>query len=82
MRNTLGTALGTSLPATLLFDYPTIDALTDHLYREILGESDGESDAAATATAAAPAAGVLVQSIEDMSDDEVDRLLASRSKRK
>ena len=82
LRNTLGTALGTSLPATLLFDYPTIAALTDHLFREVLGESDGAADAPAPAATAAPAAGALVQSIEDMSDDEVDRLLASRSKRK
>jgi acyl carrier protein len=87
LRNTLGAALGTTLPATLMFDHPTIDALTDHLLRDVFGESpaDAEPAAAAPAIASAPVsapAGALVNSIEAMSDDEVDRLLASRGKRK
>ena len=34
--DTLGSALGQSLSATLLFDYPTIDALTDYLLGNVL----------------------------------------------
>jgi acyl transferase domain-containing protein/SAM-dependent methyltransferase len=87
LRNTLGTALGTTLPATLLFDYPTIDALTDHLLHDVLGEPSAAAETAdAPPAAAAPAsttaqAGALVNSIEALTDDEVDRLLASRAKR-
>jgi hypothetical protein len=36
LRNALATALERSLPATLLFDYPTIESLTQHLAKEIL----------------------------------------------
>lgn len=36
LRNALSTSLGRPLPATLLFDYPTIGALTDYLSKEVL----------------------------------------------
>jgi NAD(P)-dependent dehydrogenase (short-subunit alcohol dehydrogenase family)/acyl carrier protein len=77
LRNTLATALGKPLPATLLFDYPSIDALTDYLLVEVLGFGA----APAQSVPATPPAG-LVSSIEAMSDDEVDRLIAARAKRK
>jgi myxalamid-type polyketide synthase MxaB len=38
LRNALGTATGQPLPATLLFEYPTLEALTDYLSKEILQE--------------------------------------------
>jgi NADPH:quinone reductase-like Zn-dependent oxidoreductase/SAM-dependent methyltransferase/acyl carrier protein len=88
LRNTLGTALGATLPATLLFDHPTIDALTDHLLHEVLGETATTTGVKAALTAEPPPttanapAGALVNSIEALSDDDVDRLLASRGKRK
>jgi acyl transferase domain-containing protein/NADPH:quinone reductase-like Zn-dependent oxidoreductase len=75
LRNTLATALAAPLPATLLFDHPTVDALTDHLLAAVLAPEEDP----APAVAAAPG---LVTAIEDMSDDEVDRLLAARAQRK
>lgn len=80
LRNTLGHALGQALPATLLFDYPTIDALTDHLLDSVLREPS-QSSAESDLPAAAPAAS-MVDAIEDLSDDEVERLLAQRTRRK
>jgi len=35
LRNVLGRAVGETLPATLLFDYPTVEALTDYLAGEV-----------------------------------------------
>jgi NADPH:quinone reductase-like Zn-dependent oxidoreductase len=78
LRNTLGRALGRTLPATLLFDRPTLDALTDFILDEML--ADAQPAGTAAETPAAPSAS-LVDSIEDLSDDEVDRLLAARTKR-
>jgi acyl carrier protein len=79
LRNTLGTALGRSLPSTLLFDYPTIDTLTDFL----LGEEGASADAPANGSSAAKTPPVsLVGSIEELSDEEVERQLAARSRRK
>jgi acyl carrier protein len=80
LRNTLGAALGESLSATLLFDYPTIETLTNYLAREVLGlGAAGAQAVPTTATPAAPAvedAGALVDDIEDLSDEEVERRLA------
>ena len=44
LRNLLGKGLGVpaALPATLVFDYPTIDALPDYIAREVLA-LDGAS---------------------------------------
>ncbi len=78
LRNTLSTALGRSMPATLLFDYPTMDALTDHIMVDVLELED--APAAPNGSAAAPEPVSLVGSIEELSDEEVDRQLAARAK--
>ncbi len=78
LRNTLGSALGRSLPATLLFDHPSIAALTDFLLAELFA-----APAAEAAPVQAPQRGdALVGAIEELSDDEVERLLAQRTQRK
>ena len=71
LRNTLTAALGRPLPVTLLFDYPTLDALTGYLVGE-LTDGSGESPASAEQTPKE-----LVGSIEELSDQEVERQLAA-----
>jgi hypothetical protein len=36
LRNRLQTSLGSSLPSTLVFDYPTVEELVDYLAQEVL----------------------------------------------
>ncbi|MDJ1183388.1 type I polyketide synthase [Roseofilum casamattae] len=40
LRNNLQVSLGVSLPSTLLFDYPTLEALTNYLARDLLFQED------------------------------------------
>jgi NADP-dependent 3-hydroxy acid dehydrogenase YdfG/acyl carrier protein len=79
LRNTLSSAIGQSLPATLLFDYPTIDALTDFLLKDKLDIVANAEEAATAPADIAPAS--MLDSIENLSDDEVDRLLRTRAPR-
>jgi myxalamid-type polyketide synthase MxaB len=80
LRNRLQRSVGRSLRSTLAFDYPTIDAIARHVADDVL-ELEMESVAAAsTAAPAESAAGVgdLLLDIENLSDEEVDKLFASR----
>jgi acyl carrier protein len=75
LRNVLGSSLGEALPATLLFDYPTVDDLARHL-APIAGVTSAPAPAAPAPAAEAPIASV--DRIAELSDDEVDRLFAER----
>jgi Phosphopantetheine attachment site len=89
LRNLLGTSLGTAtpLPATLVFDYPTVAAIAAYLGDDVLAlDGDARADAALEADSApAPAAGALLhtllEQLDDLSDEEIDRHLAERTGR-
>jgi acyl transferase domain-containing protein/NADP-dependent 3-hydroxy acid dehydrogenase YdfG/acyl carrier protein len=70
LRNTLASALGRTLPATLLFDHPSVAQLTDALLIDELGTAD--------VSPARSVAAQLVSSVAGMSDEEVELQLAAR----
>jgi acyl carrier protein len=76
LRNTLSAAVGQSLPATLLFDYPTIDSIADYFVNDILRLAEDYLQAPIDTGAIAEFD--LVGSVEGLSDDEVDQVLAAR----
>ncbi len=73
LRNLLGAGLDIKrpLPATLVFEYPTIDALTSYLGGEVLGHVEGARHAPEEMVMAGE-----IDQIEGLSDEEVDRLFA------
>ena len=85
LRNRLGQqlGLGRSLPATLVFDHPTIDALSHYLLKQLFPQDDSppRAPAGTVAPAAAAPRADTVGAIDDLSDDEVEALLAQRMRR-
>jgi myxalamid-type polyketide synthase MxaB len=72
LRNALSAAVGRPLPATLLFKYPSLQALTDYLAYDVLAISANETKA----DVAADPLDNDAAAIAPLSDDEVSRLLA------
>jgi polyketide synthase 12/epothilone polyketide synthase D len=81
LRNRLGAGLALTRPlsATLMFDYPTIDAIAAHLAKEIEGTVPAAPAPPAEAVAAATATPALsAEDLAELSDKEVEELLLQR----
>ncbi len=80
LRNLLASGLGLKrgLPATVVFDYPSVQALAGFLETELASESTCGQGRAAGPSPAIPAPADALDSIEELSDEEVDRLFAER----
>jgi acyl carrier protein len=74
LRNLLGSGLGLTktLPATLVFDHPSIVELSEYLGRSALGLDLGT--AASESKVGEAAGGGLLDRIEQLSEDEVERI--------
>jgi hypothetical protein len=74
LRNQLGMGIGAErpLPATLMFDYPTIDAIAEHLLGRI---APAAPRAGAASAAAAPAPALGRDAIANMSEAQIEALL-------
>ena len=71
LRNALGTAVGRTLPYTVLFEYPTLDALTNYLAEGIVDLRAPEAAAIPPEPEAAHDDG-----LDDLSEDDMAALLS------
>jgi acyl carrier protein len=67
------------LPATLVFDHPTVEAIAAYLDEEVLSVASSKA-ARIPAPREAAAADSMLSRLEQLSDDEVDRLLHERER--
>jgi acyl carrier protein len=77
LRNALASTAGHNLPATLLFDYPTVETLTDYLSRHVLGLEELAEAPAERRSSGSAGLDVLDQ-IENLDDDEIELLLKQK----
>jgi hypothetical protein len=81
LRNQLGKGLGLErpLPATLMFDHPTIDALAQHLLERVAPAEPAGTAGVPTPAAAGTAPAVLsAQAVAAMSDEAIEGRLMER----
>jgi acyl carrier protein len=72
LRNGLAAELSQSLPATLLFNYPAIDDITTYVHARLFGIAERPDSPPSSEQRNA------LDDIEEMSDEEVDRMLTRR----
>ncbi len=78
-KSRLETALAVRLPATLIFDNPTIESLTEFLASEISGQhSDDQVEHARTPVERRDVTRPLVKRIEELSDAEAEEMLLQK----
>jgi len=78
LRKSLGSGLDLRLPATLLFNFPTVNALTEHL-AGLIGLSEASEPVPGTVRPPVPAAipqEEIVESVMRMSEDEMAEAIA------
>jgi NADPH:quinone reductase-like Zn-dependent oxidoreductase/NAD(P)-dependent dehydrogenase (short-subunit alcohol dehydrogenase family)/acyl carrier protein len=79
LRNALSSDLEARLPATILFDYPTLVALTNHLFIDVLEMRPNESAAQSGQTAQqSDVKQDVVKSVAELSDEEVEKLFQGK----
>ncbi len=78
LRNLLGAGLSLprALPATLVFDYPTTAAMAGYLAKELFGE-EAATAAVEVKQEQVDATGML-DKLEELSEEEIDRLFAEK----
>jgi len=74
LKNRLERSLGCALPATVAFDYPTIEALTEHLLRDVLSLEAPEPQAGRLQHI--DESKQLAATLADLTQDEIAALLA------
>ncbi len=87
VRNILGSGLNLKrgLPATLVFDYPTVSAIADYIMNEMDLVPTGAKQESPLTKSDEDISGKgsmdnLLDELEGLSDEEVDRLLAEQMK--
>ena len=78
LRNALGAAAGRTLPAMLLFDHPTLDALTDFLAREAFAEVLAPPSTSNGSGSPEDHWEVVASQLEALPDDDVAALMLAK----
>jgi acyl transferase domain-containing protein len=80
LANRLGASLGRSLPATLVFEYPTVEALTDYLATESRQWEPATAPAPEQKRDGDAPPATNVAELEQLSEEEAEALLLKRLK--
>jgi acyl carrier protein len=81
LKSRLENELGLELPGSLLFDYPTAEALAEYLASRLGGDAPTAPDDVASITAGLSETSVsdLLSRVAELNDDEIRRRLAAEA---
>jgi microcystin synthetase protein McyG len=83
LRSAIGKLIGRSLPATLLFNYPSLDELADYLIREVINSTaceDHSNSKSKVCHEPMVSAQIRARKIDSLSEDEIANLLVKKLK--
>jgi len=75
LKNRLERALGRSLPATVAFDYPSINDLVGYLFAEVVGVDTAGQRVGSGLQDGSQDPGALVAQIKSLSEDKLEQML-------
>jgi len=75
LKNTLDNAVGQKLPATVVFNYPTIDALAGYLLTEVLQLEGEKTEHPESNEDTHTAMEDKIKALQELSDEEVEKML-------
>jgi acyl carrier protein len=78
LRNKLGQSAGKTLPATLLFEYPTINSLADYLANGVFALELNAQKSAPVSEAPPADQSIDSSALDDLSDDELVAMLKNK----
>ena len=78
LRNALGKGVEQTLPATLLFDHPTIDELVNHLGKNVLALESAAIEAETSLTNGNASLSEKEAELDELSEEEMAALLEER----
>ena len=78
LRNRLQRSVGQALRSTLAFDYPTVGAIARHLLHDVLGIEQATDRPEPAPSSDNDDPSDLLRSIEELSDEQAERLFAER----
>ncbi len=78
LRNALGTSFGRTLPGTLIFDYPSIQAISDFVANQLFGSGSLAEAPSPERAQAAREQAEAVRQVQALSEEEAETLLTEK----
>ena len=75
LRNRLQNSIGWALPSTLVFEYPTVEALSDYLIREVVPVGTQTVHTAEESKPDLIESGEDIEELDALTDDEITALI-------
>jgi acyl carrier protein len=78
IKKNIDSAVGLNLPATLVFNYPTIDKITEYLLIDVLNKKESVDSKIKGKTTSSESGNKIIEDIKGLSDEEAEKILLNK----